>query len=198
MAILLEGCDGAPVMWGKIGGYIIQRTGGGTLYIKKYQKPSNPKTPAQQANRWVFGSGIRRWSTSEKHNHKGYWDDIAKKRGFRDGYRAFLSSYMMWYQKKLAELNHEGQALSWVEDSGNFLYYLESPAFQKSRKRSQELNTAVLRRYEMAGHTLKVHEARVYLESRGWWGKIRYGLVPKLGWDGEWVMRRLDLLLESG
>ncbi len=58
MAIILEGVDHSPVMWGKIGKHVVQRTKLGKMFIKIKVKPSNPKTQIQQEQRSALTEGI--------------------------------------------------------------------------------------------------------------------------------------------
>ncbi|MDH5682232.1 MAG: hypothetical protein OEZ36_11630 [Spirochaetota bacterium] len=194
MAILLEGCDGSPVIWGRLGDYLIQRTKGGRLYIRKYRKPSNPQTALQQRNREVFAGGIRRWSDHEKLYSKAYWDDIARSGGFRDAYRAFLSSYMMWYQAKIAELSGEAAAYLWVTDTQNTLTYRESPLRREGIIKSNDLIQSVLKRRKTTGFMSELRRTLDYLRAKGWQESLRYGLLPQLDESREWDILRLGLL----
>jgi len=194
MAILLEGCDGAPVMWGKIGNLVIQRTKRGTMYIRQHVIPANPRTVAQQTNRMAFKAGIDRWRTHEKLVHKEYWDKIAKKHRFRDGYRAFLSSFVMSYQAKIAELSGESPALSWVLNPDNPIEYMASPAKTIREKQNEELILQVLKRRNTAIFASQMDRSIRYLRDRGWLSKIRFGLLPYADESREWEILKPGLV----
>ncbi len=107
MAIILEGVDHSPVMWGKIGKHVVQGTKLGKMFIKIKVTPTNPRTQIQQEQRSALAEGVLRWKNFEKLLNKSYWDLIAVNHRFRDGYRAFLSSFLVTYRMKLTELgNH--------------------------------------------------------------------------------------------
>jgi len=197
MALLLEGCDGAPVMWGKIGNLVIQRTKRGTMYIRKYVIPANPRTLAQQNNRMAFKAGIDRWRTHEKIFHKEYWDKIAKKQRFRDGYRAFLSSFMMIYQAKIAELSGESAALNWVTNPNNIIIYMASPSKVSLEKQNEEYIIRVMKRRNSAIFVSQMDKSIQYLRARGWVNQIRFGLLPYADRNSEWEFLRLGLIPEA-
>ncbi|MDH5682228.1 MAG: hypothetical protein OEZ36_11610 [Spirochaetota bacterium] len=194
MAILLEGSDGAPVIWGKIGEFVIQRTKRGTMYIRKHVIPANPRTAAQQYNRMAFKAGIDRWRTHERLTHKEYWDEIAKKRRFRDGYRAFLSSFMRVYQEKVIALAGESPALSWVMDLGNHIGYLESPGKLLLDNKNEELISAVMKRRASWIFQSQFERSLSNLYALGWLDRIRFGLLPLADSANEWEIHRLGLL----
>jgi len=179
MAILLEGPHGAPVIWGKLGDYVIQRTGTGKLSIRRYKKPSNPKTPAQQMNRDAMKAGISRWGAHERHQEKEYWDLIARRFDFRDGYRAFLSSYMTLYHLKVKELGDSAGALAFVSNITNRISYLKSPLKEGKSQRDERLNRAVFL-YQRAGDYHRLLESSLsYLRMRGSLNVIPYSLLPQ-------------------
>jgi len=194
MAILLEGCDGAPVIWGKIGGMVIQRTKGGTMYIRKYVKPANPRTLAQQNNRLAFSAGILRWRTHEKLTHKEYWDSVAGKHGFRDGYRAFISSFMRCYQGKLAAFGNENLALSFVTDAQNLIEFLESPGRDSKLKKNNDLILRALQKRNETTFLSLIDSSIRYLTLKGWLDRIKFGLLPYVNETSEWEILRLGLL----
>jgi len=195
MAILLEGSDGAPVMWGKIGDLLIQRTKRGTMYIRKYVKPANPRTVSQQRNRLAFTAGITRWRTHEKFIRKEYWDHIAGNHGFRDGYRAFISSFMTCYHTKKMEPPGEAAALDWVSNTGNVLIYVESPGKKEEMRKNEELVARVLTRRKSSIFAWQIQRAILYLQEKGWLGNLRYNLLPYANGQSEWEIIRLGLPL---
>jgi len=194
MALLLEGCDGAPVMWGKIGNLVIQRTKRGTMYIRRHVIPANPRTVAQQNNRMAFKAGIDRWRTHERLARKEYWDATAEKHRFRDGYRAFLSSFMMCYQAKIVELSGVSPALSWVTDVGNIIIYTSSPSKVSLEKQNEEHIIQVMKRRKTAIFASQIDRSIRYLKVRGWVNHIRFGLLPYADGDSEWEFFRLGLI----
>ncbi|MDH5682378.1 MAG: hypothetical protein OEZ36_12375 [Spirochaetota bacterium] len=194
MAIILEGCDGAPVIWGKLGEFVIQRTKRGTMYIRRWVKPANPQTVKQQANRLAFREGIARWSSFEGLYHKEYWDETAKNHGFRDGYRAFLSSYMILYKKKIAELSGEAEALNWVRDVAKPILYEASPVREMGIKVNNDLILAVMKQRSGRLFQERLRASLDYLRGLGWLDRIRYGLLPLADSLREWDIARLGLL----
>ena len=196
MALLLEGCDGAPVMWGKIGNLVIQRTKRGTMYIRRHVIPTNPRTVAQQNNRMAFKAGIERWRTHEKLAHKEYWDKIAKTYSFRDGYRAFLSSFMMCYQAKIVELSGENPALVWVTNPDNLIIYTLSPSKVSLEKQNKEFIVRAMKRRNMTVFASQIGRTIRYLEYKGWLGNIRFGLLPYADEFSEWKILKLNLITQ--
>ncbi|MDH5680442.1 MAG: hypothetical protein OEZ36_02565 [Spirochaetota bacterium] len=194
MAILLEGCDGAPVIWGRLGEFIIQRTSRGRMVIRRYKQPANPRTELQQLNRNAFREGLSRWTLHEKSHRKAYWDDVAAKKGFRDGYRAFMSSFMMIYQRKVRELGGVSQGLLWVTNTTNTLSYEESPSRIDREKRNELMISKVMKWREswLFHHQLK--SSLDYLSGRGWLGRMRYNLLPQADSSKEWEILSLGLL----
>jgi len=182
------------VMWGKIGNLVIQRTKRGTMYIRRHVIPANPRTIAQQTNRMAFKAGIDRWRTHEKLIHKEYWDKIAEKHRFRDGYRAFLSSFMTRYQAKVQELSGESAALAWMSDSANIVDFVESPARQTQEILSDDLIAVVLRKRQSKEFLSLIERSINYINSREWPAGIRYGLLPFVDSSNEWDIMRLGLL----
>jgi len=179
MAIILEGPDGAPVIWGKLGDYVFQRTKTGKLSIRRYKKPSNPGTLAQQSNRLAMREGISRWGDQEKLSNKAYWDKIAGDFGFRDGYRAFLSSYMTLYHLKRKELGDDALALSFVTDRGKPISHLASPLKKARAEGSERLISSVLRYKSGQEYYKLLRDSHLYLKLRGWWNSLPYNILPQ-------------------
>ncbi|MDH5682552.1 MAG: hypothetical protein OEZ36_13260 [Spirochaetota bacterium] len=194
MAILLEGSDGAPVMWGRIGEFLVQRTKSGKMYLKKYSPPANPRSPAQQRNRTAFREGLSRWRNLESLSRKDYWTDIAKSYGFRDGYRAFLSSFMALYHRKLQELASDEAALALVRDPGLILYYEASASHIQAQQKNEELITAVFE-YRKSKDFLETLQSTIrYMKETSYSLKIRYGLLPRLDGFAVTECERLGIL----
>ncbi len=181
MAIILEGVDHSPVMWGKIGKHVIQRTKLGKMYIKIKVPPSNPRTLIQQEQRSALTEGVLRWKNFEKLINKQYWDLIAVDHRFRDGYMAFLSSFLVTYRMKLSELGNHTQALDFISNASNSITYQESPKKVMMEERDRHLIKAVFTYrkntifYRQLGRSLK------YLDTHQWLNVTRYGILPDSG-----------------
>lgn len=197
MAILLEGCDGAPVIWGRLGEYVIQRTKTGRMSIRRYIKGSNPRTVKQQKNREAFKLGLSRWTQFERERNGVYWTKIAGEKGFRDGYRAFLSSFMATYHRKVRELGSDGLALAWVTLVDNLIEWEDSLSRKEKRAKSDHLNAMIIR-FRSSREFQSSHDASlIYLINKGWQGKIRYDLMPKLNLSTEWNILSLGLVVTT-
>lgn len=185
-------------MWGRMGDYMIQRTRTGKMFIKRYAKPGNPRTPAQQSNRNAMKEAIFRWTQHEKIHQKDYWTAIARGKDFRDGYRAFLSSFMTYYHAKVQELGDPVMALSFVSDPIREISYMESAHRTAQRRKSDELSGKV---FEFRGGKEfygLLRQSVDYLQARGWWNRTRHGLLPLMDAFLEAKIMSLGLLPSPG
>ncbi|MDH5680080.1 MAG: hypothetical protein OEZ36_00715 [Spirochaetota bacterium] len=198
MAILLEGPDGAPVIWGKLGDYVIQRTRLGKMSIRRYKKPANPRTLAQQNNREAMREAVSRWRDHEKSVRKSFWDTQAVNSGFRDGYRAFLSSFMLVYQQKRVELGDHIQALSFVMDIKTLISPQESAIKANQDRKSRDLITGVLSYHRSGEYFNLLRLSLDYLKLRGWHQGRRYGLLPYIDEFSEAVVMGFGLIISPG
>jgi len=188
MALVLEGCDGAPVMWGKIGDYIVQRMKNVKMYIRRNVPPSNPRTQAQQDQRSAMREGVYRWKNHEKITNKAYWDGTAKEYGFLDGYRAFLSSFLTSYREKLGEFNDPVQALDYVKNISNSIFYKESQKKKALEEHNRQMIQKVFAYRKTEDFENKVRSTLLYLKDSGLLNRIKFGFLPDLKdvLEGEW------------
>ncbi len=181
MAILLEGVDHSPVMWGKIGKHVVQRTKLGKMYIKIKVPPSNPKTQIQQEQRSALTEGVNRWKNFEKQSNKPYWDLIAVDHQFRDGYRAFLSSFLVTYRMKSLELGNHSLALDTVSNTSNTIVYQESQKKMMLEVRDRRLIKAIYTYRKTKSFMKQLGRSLKYLDTHQWLNVTRYGILPDSG-----------------
>ncbi len=181
MAIILEGVDHSPVMWGKIGKHLVQRTKLGKMFIKIKVTPANPKTPIQQEKRSALTVGVLRWKNFEKLFNKDYWDLMAVDHRFRDGYRAFLSSFLVTYRMKLSELGDHTQALEYVSNTSNPITYQESPKKIRMEERDRRLIKAIYTYRKTKSFMRQLGRSLKYLDTHQWLNVMRYGILPDSG-----------------
>ncbi|MDI6891175.1 MAG: hypothetical protein QMC83_09630 [Thermodesulfovibrionales bacterium] len=77
---------------GTIGKAVVASHKGRTHYIKKYTKPSDPKTEIQLAKRDRFRNAVKSWQRLNE-MEKAEYNMRAKKYG-RAGYNLYLSQYI--------------------------------------------------------------------------------------------------------
>ncbi len=181
MAIILEGVDHSLVMWGKIGKHIVQRTKLGKMFIKIKVTPTNPLTPIQQEQRSALTMGVNRWKNFEKLSNKAYWDLMAVDHRFRDGYRAFLSSFLVTYRMKLSELGNHTQALDYVSNTSNPITFQESPKKVKMEERDRRLIKAIFTYRKTKTFMRQLGRSLKYLDTHQWLNVTRYGILPDSG-----------------
>ncbi len=181
MAILLEGVDHSPVMWGKLGKHVVQRTKLGKLFIKIKVPPTNPKTQSQQEQRSALTEGVLRWKNFEKLTNKAYWDLIAMDHRFRDGYRAFISSFLVTYRMKLSELGNHTLALNYISNSTNAISYQESPKKVMMEERDGRLIKAIFTYRKTNTFMKQLGRSIKYLDTHQWLNVTRYGILPDSG-----------------
>ncbi len=181
MAIILEGVDHSPVMWGKIGKHVVQRTKLGKMFIKIKVSPSNPKTQIQQEQRSALMEGVLRWKNFEKLANKQYWDLIAVDNRFRDGYRAFLSSFLVMYRIKLSELGDHTLALDYISNTLNLITYQESPKKAMLEERDHRLIKAIYTYRKTKTFMKQLGRSIKYLDTHQWLNVTRYGILPDSG-----------------
>ncbi|MDH5682099.1 MAG: hypothetical protein OEZ36_10960, partial [Spirochaetota bacterium] len=151
-------------------------------------------TPAQESNRTAFSAGLSRWTHYEKLYRKEYWDKQAKSRGFRDGYRAYLSGFMTLYHRKVLELSGTAEALVYVSDTANLITGEESISRITREKRGETLIGAILSYKNTGTYQKELAVTLSYLSSRGWLGNLRYALLPYSDPSKEWQIYSLELL----
>jgi len=181
MALILEGSDHSPVMWGKIGGYVIQRTKTGRMLVKLKVIPRNPRTPLQQEQRSAMREGVLRWKNFEKLTNKAYWSQVADEYNFTDAYRAFLSSFLVTYRIKLAELGDHTQALDYMINTLNTIVYQESSKKKMMEARNKRLIQAIFAYRATKGFMRRLKRSLSFLKLKGWLDEIRFGLLPGVG-----------------
>ncbi|MDH5682492.1 MAG: hypothetical protein OEZ36_12955, partial [Spirochaetota bacterium] len=119
---------------------------------------------------------------------------VAKEKGFRDGYRAFISSFMLKYHSLSRDLSSEALALDWVKNDNNRIIYEESLSRKVKQKKSEDLNAVVLAYRHGQDFLSQYKESHRYLLDKGWDGKMRYGFVPKLDLSTEFMIINLGLV----
>ncbi len=181
MAIILEGVDHSPVMWGKIGKHVVQRTKLGKMFIKIKVSPANPRTQIQQEQRSALSEGVYRWKNFEKLSNKAYWDLMALDHRFKDGYRAFLSSFLVTYRIKLSELGNHTQALDCISNTSNPINYQESKKKIMMEERDRRLIKAIFTYRKTKTFNRQLGRSLKYLDTHQWLNVTRYGILPDSG-----------------
>lgn len=178
MAIILEGSDHSPVMWGKIGPYLIRRTNQGKMVLIPYVIPFNPNTPAQQNQREANREGSYRWSAFDKQNNSPYWHNIAEAYNFSNAHNAFLSSFLITYTQKVLELGDHTLAINYLKDTLNPITYKESISKINRDKQDKTLTNAVLSYHQTKDYKTMLNSSLEYLKNKGWLTQTTYGMIP--------------------
>ncbi len=181
MAIILEGADHSPVIWGKIGKHVVQRTKLGKMFIKIKVTPTNPQTILQQEQRSALTEGVHRWKNFEKLYNKAYWDLMAVDHRFKDGYRAFLSSFLVTYRMKLSELGDHNQALDFVSNTSSTIVYQISEKKMMIEERDRRLIKAIFTNRKTKTFMKQLGRSMRYLDTHKWLNVTRYGILPDSG-----------------
>lgn len=88
------GSAGSPDPKGMYGIYQVRtRFGRRTQVKEKFYTPTNPQTPAQQANRQKFANGVTAWNNLTD-QQKAVYNEKAKRENFY-GYNIFMREYLL-------------------------------------------------------------------------------------------------------
>ncbi len=194
MAIILEGSDFSPVMWGKIGNYQIRRTRLGKMSILKHVIPFDPNTLAQQRHRESFREARIRWKAFEKLGNLKYWQSQAKLHRFRMPHNAFTSSFVMAYKEKLIELGNHTSAINFVKNTLNPITYKVSQSrLDKESKNKQKIKNVFAHR-QSSDYKTKLYASLRYLKDKGWLTETKHGLVPYIDATLETSLKEMGLI----
>ena len=198
MAIILEGSDQCPVIWGKLGQYQIQRTKQGKMYLRTLSHGLNPNTIAQQNLREAFREAVSRWKNFEKNLSPDYWEDLAKLKEFTSGYHVFISSFILIYKEKITELGNHAAAIIYVQNIANPISYRDSTFRQQKIESDKLLNQAILDYQKTSGYKTLVKESLDHLKSKGWLTKTKYGILPYINSAEEPKLKKLNVVPVEG
>lgn len=198
MAIILEGSDQSPVMWGRIGNYQIHRTKQGKMYLRSRQVAFNPNTPAQLNIREVYREGNLRWKNFERSNHLGYWINFSLNMDFASGYHVFMSSFMLIYKEKMSELGSHTAAISFLQNTANTISYRESLYRKQKVEHDKLLNRAVLDFQKTAAYKAMLKDSMAHLKANGWLKKTKFGIIPYIDAIVEPELKKIGIIPVSG
>ncbi len=194
MAIILEGSDFSPVMWGKIGNYTIHRTRLGKMSIRLRIIPFNPNTPAQQKHRESIREASIRWRTFEKLSNLEYWKSQAKLHRFRTANNVFVSSFVISYKKKLVELGDHTLAINFVKNTLNPITYKVSQYRLAQIKKNKQKIRDVFAYHQTSDYKTKLYASLRYLKDNGLLSETKHGLVPYIDASLETSLKVMGLI----
>jgi len=198
MAIILEGSDQCPVIWGKLGPYQIHRTKQGKIYLKKWSQQKYSNSLAQQQSREAFSEGVIRWKSFEKNAFSDYWSEMAGIKKFVSGYHVFLSSFILIYKEKITELGSHADAMNYVKNTSNPIGYRDS-TFKKQKEESAKLlNKAVLDYRKTESYKTLLNSSLEHLKTKGWLNKTRFGLTPYINSSEESNLKKIGIVPLDG
>ncbi len=194
MAIILEGSDFSPVMWGIIGNYQIQRTRLGKMSIRIRPISFNPNTPAQQRYREAYSEANIRWRDFEKLSNLEYWKTQAKVHRFSMTHNAFISSFVVTYREKFVELGDHTLAINFVKDTLNPITYKVSQYRLDQEKKNKQKIRDVFAYRQTSDYKSKLHSSLRYLKDKGWLTETTHGLVPYIDATLETSLKVMGLI----
>ncbi len=198
MAMILEGSDHSPVIWGKIGNYLIYRTISGKIFLRVFTKPIDTKTIPQIQQREAYKEGIVRWNIFEKQDNSEYWFMIRNEHNFNTNFQAYISSLLLTYKQKMIELGHHNLAIAYVQNISNPITYMESYIRKQKQLNSINKISAIFKYRKSEEFQNMLSSSIIYLETKGWLNRTAYGMIPYIDSTNEESLRIRKLVPAIG